>query len=251
MKILEALHLLLLTVPVRAFSPSLTITGNYRTQLHSTQIPIEITPNTQDVENDEASLGAIAMNVDELAEIIGGKGRSRLVWDYYRIGIDPLKYFRNEASSGNVLDAFMQGIETNDEDIQNLLPSSRKTQPLGKDALERLSSLYEEYGGKLEGGVAKLSHVSRANDGTTKMLIELKDGLEVETVIIPWFDKGWSTICISSQVGCKQGCTFCNTGRMGKLRNLSANEILSQFFYALKICRLASIPELTNVGKFS
>lgn len=50
-----------------------------------------------------------------------------------------------------------------------------------------------------------------------------------------------------SQVGCKQGCTFCQTGKMGKLRSLSSTEILGQFFYALKICRLGSIPEIHGV----
>ena len=41
-----------------------------------------------------------------------------------------------------------------------------------------------------------------------------------------------------SQVGCKQGCTFCATGRMGKLRDLSTDEILVQVYYAAKVCRV-------------
>jgi len=137
------------------------------------------------------------MNVDELAEEMGGWGRARLVWDFYRIGVDPLVYFREKKSSSSALETFMQGVDANDDTIQNLLPSSRKTQPLGQAALDKLEDLYKEYDGGLEGGVATLSHVSTSSDGTTKMLIKLKDGLEVETVIIPWFDKGDSTICIS------------------------------------------------------
>ena len=73
---------------------------------------------------------------------------------------------------------------------------------MGKDALERLASLYA--GGRVEGGVASLSLISQSSDQTTKLLLRLADGLEVETVIIPW--KGVrSTLCISSQVGCRQG----------------------------------------------
>lgn len=146
--------------------------------------------------------GAISMNVDELAMHLGGWGRAKLVWDYYRIGVDPLKYFgcldtTAETSSVDALGKFVEQIESQDEDIRKLLPTSRKNQPLGRGALEKLKHLYGEYGGSLEGGVARLSHVSKSKDGTTKLLIALKDGMEVETVIIPWFDKGWSTICIS------------------------------------------------------
>eukprot|EP00594_Rhizosolenia_setigera_P015597 CAMPEP_0178961304 /NCGR_PEP_ID=MMETSP0789-20121207/13606_1 /TAXON_ID=3005 /ORGANISM="Rhizosolenia setigera, Strain CCMP 1694" /LENGTH=398 /DNA_ID=CAMNT_0020645071 /DNA_START=63 /DNA_END=1259 /DNA_ORIENTATION=- len=178
-------------------------------------------------------------------------GRSRLVWDYYRVGIDPLIHFRenkksSSSSSTSIFDTFIQGTDT-DDGIQDLLPTSRKTQTLGKSALDNLQDLYNDYGGKLEGGAVTLSNISKSSDGTTKLLIKLIDGQEVETVIIPFFDKGWSTICISSQVGCKQGCSFCATGKMGLIRNLTSTEILGQFFYALKICRIGNIPEINNV----
>ncbi len=53
---------------------------------------------------------------------------------------------------------------------------------------------------------------------------------EIESVIIPMGarDKTWRTLCISSQVGCARGCTFCQTARMGLLRNLTTDEILGQ-----------------------
>ena len=47
-----------------------------------------------------------------------------------------------------------------------------------------------------------------------------------------------STLCVSSQVGCRQACTFCATGRMGKLRDLTSDEILIQLYYANKIVRV-------------
>ncbi len=132
------------------------------------------------------------MGVEELGHQLGGLGRARLVWDYYSIGIDPAVFFGSRETEESV------------EAIQKLLPSSRRSQPLGKEALDRLSSLYQNPVGRLEGGVASLSHISQSRDKTTKLLLRLADGLEVETVIIPWGDTR-STVCISSQVGCRQG----------------------------------------------
>jgi 23S rRNA (adenine2503-C2)-methyltransferase len=66
---------------------------------------------------------------------------------------------------------------------------------------------------------------------TTKMVLRLQDGLEVESVCIP-MGRGRYTLCVSSQVGCKMGCTFCETGRMGLLRHLRADEIIAQLLVA-------------------
>lgn len=62
--------------------------------------------------------------------------------------------------------------------------------------------------------------------GTQKFLFELKDHLQVESVLIK--EKDHYTFCISSQVGCALHCQFCATGRMGFRRNLTPGEILSQ-----------------------
>jgi 23S rRNA (adenine2503-C2)-methyltransferase len=59
--------------------------------------------------------------------------------------------------------------------------------------------------------------------------------LETESVIIPMHSyrgSRWYTLCVSSQVGCRMGCTFCETARMGLVRSLSAAEIVSQFLVA-------------------
>jgi 23S rRNA (adenine2503-C2)-methyltransferase len=70
-----------------------------------------------------------------------------------------------------------------------------------------------------------------AEDGefgrTSKAVLELADGATVECVLIP-SPGGPATLCISSQVGCRMGCAFCETGRAGLARNLSAAEIVSQ-----------------------
>lgn len=55
------------------------------------------------------------------------------------------------------------------------------------------------------------------------MLIELHDGEEVEAVIMRHEKR--ATLCVSSQVGCKMGCTFCATGTMGLRGNLSSGEV--------------------------
>jgi 23S rRNA (adenine2503-C2)-methyltransferase len=65
-----------------------------------------------------------------------------------------------------------------------------------------------------------------SSDGSTKHVFELADGKQVEGVHMPYEDR--VTLCLSSQVGCAMGCTFCATGQMGIIRNLSAAEIVGQ-----------------------
>lgn len=68
-------------------------------------------------------------------------------------------------------------------------------------------------------------------DGTAgKFLLKTADQLEIESVLIPMQAGG--TLCISSQIGCRMGCAFCETGRMGLLRNLTVQEIACQLFAA-------------------
>ena len=71
----------------------------------------------------------------------------------------------------------------------------------------------------------------RQGDGDTfKFLLKLGDGLESETVVIPMLK--YKTLCVSSQVGCKMGCRFCETARMGFVRHLTAGEIVAQVMVA-------------------
>ncbi len=65
-----------------------------------------------------------------------------------------------------------------------------------------------------------------SRDGSKKFLFKLIDGRYVESVLIP--EKNHYTLCISSQVGCAQGCRFCLTGRGGWVRNLTKGEIIAQ-----------------------
>ena len=65
-----------------------------------------------------------------------------------------------------------------------------------------------------------------AQDGTRKYLFQLEDGHTIETVLIG--DKSRLTLCLSTQVGCRMGCSFCLTGSSGFERQLSAAEIVDQ-----------------------
>ena len=69
-----------------------------------------------------------------------------------------------------------------------------------------------------------------SKDGTRKWLMQLDDGNKIETVFIP--EQGRGTLCISSQVGCILTCSFCNTGKQGYSRNLTAAEITGQIWQA-------------------
>lgn len=66
-----------------------------------------------------------------------------------------------------------------------------------------------------------------SKDGTRKFLVGMGDGNTVETVAINARDR--LTLCISSQVGCAIGCTFCHTGTMGLKRHLTTGEIVGQW----------------------
>ena len=69
-----------------------------------------------------------------------------------------------------------------------------------------------------------------ADEGVVKFVTRLEDEWEIESVVIPMFRR--QTLCVSSQVGCRMGCRFCRTGRMGLIRNLTPTEVVGQVFAA-------------------
>ena len=108
------------------------------------------------------------------------------------------------------------------------------------DAMTDLSKVARE---KLkehcELGLSAPLKVSVSQDGTKKYLFRTSQGEYIESALIP--DGERMTLCVSSQAGCKMGCKFCATGRMGFRHQLSATEIINQ---------ILSIPErdkLTNL----
>jgi len=72
----------------------------------------------------------------------------------------------------------------------------------------------------------EVEQVQVAADGCRKFLFALEDGNRIEAVLIP--EEGHYTLCLSTQVGCAQGCRFCLTARRGLIRNLTAGEIVNQ-----------------------
>jgi 23S rRNA (adenine2503-C2)-methyltransferase len=91
----------------------------------------------------------------------------------------------------------------------------------------------------------------RSKDGTIKVLFELHDKHRVEAVLIPeFYDDGVAdrlTVCISSQVGCMFGCSFCATGMMGYFRNLSIGEIAGQAIHMDSIARETFGKRINNI----
>ena len=77
-----------------------------------------------------------------------------------------------------------------------------------------------------------VKRMQQSDDGTSKALFALPSGREAETVLIPSFDALGNaqrlTVCVSSQVGCAMGCSFCATGLMGFQENLSPGAIYDQ-----------------------
>lgn len=71
-----------------------------------------------------------------------------------------------------------------------------------------------------------------SKDGTRKFLVKMNDGQTVETVAIPARDR--LTLCVSSQVGCAVGCTFCHTATQGLKRHLKASEVVLQYITVQK-----------------
>jgi len=92
---------------------------------------------------------------------------------------------------------------------------------------KRLRSLLaEEFSWELPGVEARLESA----DGSEKFLLVMEEGHFAEMVLMPTERR--VTLCVSSQIGCRMGCTFCQTGKMGFKRNLSRGEILAQLLLA-------------------
>jgi 23S rRNA (adenine2503-C2)-methyltransferase len=125
---------------------------------------------------------------------------------------------------------------------------------------QMLNWIYERYASSLDeitvfsrdlrkilGDIAYIGNLEviqrqRSSDGTEKFLFQLEDSQTMESVLIP--DKDRLTLCISSQVGCAMGCSFCLTGKSGLTRNLRAWEIVDQI---LSVNRIISPQKITNI----
>ena len=102
---------------------------------------------------------------------------------------------------------------------------------LSKQGREALAQRYEV-------GITEPVDVQTSKDGTKKYLFSVGENNYIEAVMIP--DEDRKTLCVSSQAGCKMGCKFCMTGRQGFHGNLTAADIINQFF------AIEEAGELTN-----
>ncbi len=88
------------------------------------------------------------------------------------------------------------------------------------------AELREQLASEFHIGSPSITRKDVSSDGTTKLLLRLADGREIESVYIP--DTPNQTFCVSTQVGCAMSCGFCLTGKMGLMRNLTPGEIAAQ-----------------------
>jgi 23S rRNA (adenine2503-C2)-methyltransferase len=104
---------------------------------------------------------------------------------------------------------------------QRLVTDPQQMTDLSKIDRRRLSEI-------LRFDTASILQHQASSDGTQKLLLTWPDGSNAETVMIPDGDR--RTACISSQVGCPVGCTFCASGLGGVKGNLDAGQIVEQVF---------------------
>ena len=145
---------------------------------------------------------------DEKMELIDLKSMLPAELETYLVSAGAPKYRAKQLFSW-----LMKGAERFD-DMKNI-PQTLRDKLAGETYIDRLKMLKKQ--------------VSRV-DGTTKYLWELRDGNAVETVVMR-YDYGLS-VCISSQVGCRQGCAFCASTIGGLVRNLTASEMLDEVLYS-------------------
>ncbi|KAL9271506.1 Ribosomal RNA large subunit methyltransferase N-like protein [Drosera capensis] len=116
------------------------------------------------------------------------------------------------------------------------------------------SAVYQILNSKFKPLTSSVNSVNESVDGvTSKLLIKLQNGSFVEAVVMRYDTRLGryggnprpgglrSTLCVSSQVGCKMGCKFCATGSMGFKNNLSAGEIVEQLVHASSISSIRNI----------
>ena len=114
-----------------------------------------------------------------------------------------------------MLRAWLQGrsLDTRRQRAEDFLPLALR---------DALPALFDTLG-----GLARVHAEEPAADGAARLLVALGDGRTVESVLLPR-----DGVCVSTQVGCAVGCTFCMTGRSGLLRQLTATEIVAQVVLA-------------------
>ena len=115
----------------------------------------------------------------------------------------------------------------------------------GVDSFDEMTDISKELIEKLKDNFilkqVTLLDFQKSKDGTIKYLFELNDGHAIESVLMQY--KYGYTACISNQIGCKMGCNFCASAKIGFVRNMTPGEIVGQILAVQK----ASGEEISNV----
>jgi 23S rRNA (adenine2503-C2)-methyltransferase len=107
-------------------------------------------------------------------------------------------------------------------------------------------SLRLVFGEMFHTGLPEIKDVLHSRDGSIKFGFATSEGRIMESVLIP--EKDRNTFCVSSQIGCRMGCKFCITGKIGFVRNLSAAEMVGQIMAAKKYCGEQRITNIVFMG---
>ena len=116
--------------------------------------------------------------------------------------------------------------------------------------LDQMTDLPREFRATLaeraDVGLPDVERVTPSLDGSRKVVFRLSDGGRVSAVVMP--DDGRVTLCLSTQVGCGFGCTFCLTGTMGLDRNLEVSEIVGQLLIANSLSPEQRVTHMVFMG---
>jgi hypothetical protein len=115
------------------------------------------------------------------------------------------------------------------EDINGRWASEAQLRNIPSGARELLAANFAIFSSRIE------ARDESADGATTKLAVALSDNLRVETVLMRHGNR--TTVCVSSQVGCAMGCSFCATGTMGIVGDLSAGEIVEQLLHSRRLER--------------
>jgi len=136
----------------------------------------------------------------------------------------------------SVLRATLRGLGAGPLHEQHLLRCWAQQRPLARRGAEparflpaRVLAAWPDLAAPLD-RLAVLRSRHPGADGSERLLVGLEDGQTVESVLLP---RGG--LCVSTQVGCAVGCTFCMTGKEGLLRQLGSAEIVAQFVLARRL----------------
>lgn len=121
----------------------------------------------------------------------------------------------------------------------------------GVKSFDEMTDLNKELREKLKDKfhITKIVHLDSKrslSDGTTKYLLKLEDSHTIESVFLPEDER--TTLCLSSQVGCKFGCSFCASAPFGFVRNLKASEILDEVLFIREHNKGRAITNIVFMG---